>query len=78
MLGTEKGEEGWTARHPEASKSLAVDAPVILQVSQPHMPQTMASHIESQSKPGVKMVFPEPCKALRRRPQLFMAGIVPY
>ena len=33
---------------------------------------------ESQSKPGTKMVDPEPCKELRRRPQLFIAGIVPY
>ena len=29
---------------------------------------------ESQSKHGIKMVDPE----LRRRPQLFMVGIVPY
>ena len=33
---------------------------------------------ESQSNPGTKMVYPEPCKELRRRPQLFLAGIVPY
>ena len=37
---------------------------------------------ESQSKPvtkpGTKMVYPEPCKELRRRPQLFLAGVVPY
>ena len=33
---------------------------------------------ESQSKPGSKMVDPEPCKESRRRPQLFVAGIVPY
>ena len=33
---------------------------------------------ESQSKPGTKMVYPEPCTGLRRRPQLFMVGIVPY
>ena len=32
---------------------------------------------ESQSKPGINMVDPEPCKELRRRPQLFPAGIVP-
>ena len=24
------------------------------------------------------MVYPEPCKELRRRPQLFMVGVVPY
>ena len=34
--------------------------------------------MESQSKPGTKMVYPEPCQELRRRPQLVMAGIVPY
>ena len=34
--------------------------------------------LESQSKPGTKMVDPEPCKELRRRPRLFMAGIVLY
>ena len=34
--------------------------------------------VESQSKPGTMVVIPEPCKELRRRPQLFMAGIVPY
>ena len=34
--------------------------------------------LESQSKPGIKMVDPEPCKEIQRRPQLFMAGIVPY
>ena len=33
---------------------------------------------ESQSKPGTQMVDPEPCKELRRRPQLYVAGIVPY
>ena len=34
---------------------------------------------ESQSKPGIKMVvIPEPCKEFRRRPQLFLIGIVPY
>ena len=33
---------------------------------------------ESFSKPGTKMVNPEPCKELKRRPHLFMAGIVPY
>ena len=27
---------------------------------------------------STKMVDPEPCKESRRRPQLFMAGIVPY
>ena len=31
-----------------------------------------------KSKPGTKMVDPEPCKELSRRPQLFMAGILPY
>ena len=33
---------------------------------------------EPQSKPGIKTVYPEPCEELRRRPKLFMAGIVPY
>ena len=33
---------------------------------------------ESQSKPGIKMVYPEPCKELRRRSQLFLAGTAPY
>ena len=32
----------------------------------------------SQSKPGIKMVDPEPCKELRRRPQLLLAGTAPY
>ena len=32
---------------------------------------------ESQSKPGTKMVCPELCKELPRRPHPFMAGIVP-
>ena len=32
----------------------------------------------SKSKPGIKMVYPEPCKEFRRRPQLFMVGIIPY
>ena len=32
---------------------------------------------ELQSKPGIKMVDPEPCKEIHRQPQLFMAGIVP-
>ena len=32
---------------------------------------------ESQSNPGIKMVYPEPCKELRRRPQLFLAGTAP-
>ena len=36
------------------------------------------SSLESQSKPGTKMVDPEACKELRRRPQLYMAGIGPY
>ena len=34
--------------------------------------------LESQSKPGTKMVDPEPCKELRRQPHLILAGIVPY
>ena len=33
---------------------------------------------ESQSKPGFEVVDPEPGKELRRQPQLFMVGIVPY
>ena len=33
---------------------------------------------ESQSKPGTKMVNPEPCKELERRPQLFSAGTASY
>ena len=33
---------------------------------------------EPQSKPGIKMVYPEACKELRRRPQLFLAGTAPY
>ena len=36
---------------------------------------------ESQSKPGIKTIDPEPYKELGRRPwrpQLFMVGIVPY
>ena len=33
---------------------------------------------ESSSKPGINMVNPEPCKELRRRPQLFMVGSIPY
>ena len=34
---------------------------------------------ESQSKPRIKMVeIPEPCKELRRRPQLFIIGIISY
>ena len=33
--------------------------------------------LESQSKPGTKMGYPQPCKELRMRPQLFLAGIVP-
>ena len=36
------------------------------------------SKVESQSKPGIKMVDPEPCKEIQRLPQLFLAGIVPY
>ena len=32
---------------------------------------------ESQSKPGIYMVDPRPCKEIQRRPQLFLAGIVP-
>ena len=41
------------------------------------VPSAPSSH-ESKSKPGTKMVYPKPCTALRRRPQLFMVGIVPY
>ena len=33
---------------------------------------------ESQSKPGTKMVHPEPSTGSRRRPRLFMRGIGPY
>ena len=33
---------------------------------------------ESQSKPGIKMVYPEACKELRSRPKLFLAGTAPY
>ena len=28
-------------------------------------------------KPGMEMVDPEACKAIKRRPQLLLAGIVP-
>ena len=30
---------------------------------------------ESQSKQSMKMVYPEPCKEVRRRPQLIMVGV---
>ena len=43
-----------------------------------NMEPQRAKTCESQSKPGTKMVDPEPCKELRRRPQLYIAGIVPY
>ena len=43
---------------------------------QPH--KHFSPILESQSKPGAKMVYPESCTGLRRRPQLFMGGIVPY
>ena len=33
---------------------------------------------ESQAKPGTKMVNPEACNELERRPQLFPAGTAPY
>ena len=33
---------------------------------------------ESQSTPGTKMVNPETCRELRRRPQLFPTGTAPY
>ena len=36
----------------------------------------MLATLESQSKRGTKMVYPEPCKELRRRPQLFVVGII--
>ena len=44
-------------------------------VTKLHPPPKMT--YESQSKPGTKMVCPEPCKELRRRPQLFLAGTAP-
>ena len=34
--------------------------------------------IEPQSKPGTKVVNPEPCKEIGKRPQLFLAGTAPY
>ena len=39
---------------------------------------THFSSLESQSEPGTKIVYPEPCKEFRRRPQLCMVGIVLY
>ena len=42
------------------------------------MHQTSWGLNESQSKPGTKMVNPEPCKEMKRRPQPFMAEIAPY
>ena len=44
----------------------------------PRVPYRERCPVESQSKPGIKMVYPEPCKELRRRPQLFLAGTAPY
>ena len=41
------------------------------------MTAQLLTTVESQSKPGTKMVYPEPCTGLRRRPQLFVAG-APY
>ena len=38
----------------------------------------LLKRFESQSKPGTKMVYPKPFGELRRRPQPFMVGIVPY
>ena len=32
---------------------------------------------ESQSKPGIQTVYPEPCEELKRRPQLVLAGTAP-
>ena len=41
-------------------------------------PKTVVTHGHMvRIKPGTKMVDPEPCKESRRRPQLFMVGIVP-
>ena len=33
---------------------------------------------ESLSKPGTKLVYPNQCEELQRRPNLILAGIVPY
>ena len=33
---------------------------------------------KSPSKPGIQMLYPEPCKEFRRRLHVFMVGIVPY
>ena len=36
-------------------------------------------HLSHHQNPVItKMVHPEPCKELRRRPQLFLAGTAPY
>ena len=29
-------------------------------------------------KPGIRMVYPNPCKGIERRPRLFLAGTVPH
>ena len=41
-------------------------------------PVDMHSNSNAQSKPGTKMLDLEPYKEPRRRPELFMAGIVPF
>ena len=52
----------------------SLPTPDVCFVAQP----LVSRNLESQSKPGTQMVNLEPCKELERRPQLFMAGIVPY
>ena len=37
-----------------------------------------AEHMSHNPNPGTKMVNPEPCKELERRPQPFPAGTAPY
>ena len=43
-----------------------------------NIPMVGAAYVSYNQNPVLKMVNPEPCKELRRRPQLFLAGIGPY
>ena len=72
----------WQTR-PKAPNQVEPDAPQHIR-----MPKTQSTRLRplpapklsarTAAKAGIKKIYPEPCKELRRRPQLFMVGSVPY
>ena len=73
LEGSHETATGWVGL--SARLSAPPDAVVIIAAGDD---LKLVALVESQSKPGMKTVYPEPCTGFGRRPKQIRAGTAPY